>query len=230
MTEFELIIFDCDGVLIDSEALSEQAWRALFAELQLADKTTGLYQKYFGNSAGEQQMLIDLEHNLSIRLPEDLMRRKDQRMRALVAERLQPVAGIAALLRSLTIPCCVASGSSLGWIEQTLRQTDLWQYVPHSFSAKQVANGKPAPDIFLYAAQQLKVAPAACAVVEDSVAGVTAGKAAGMTVFGLTAGKHCDAAHADRLRLAGADTVFASAAALASVLTPQSPALVAAHA
>jgi HAD superfamily hydrolase (TIGR01509 family) len=117
------------------------------------------------------------------------------------------------------VAICVASSSSPNMLEQLLRQARLWdRFAPHIFSAHQVKRGKPAPDLFLFAAARMAALPARCLVVEDSVAGVTAAKAAGMTAIGFTGGNHCGPDHADKLRRAGAQAVFMNMPTLTAYL------------
>lgn len=123
--------------------------------------------------------------------------------------------GIHALLDRISAPVCVASSSRPERLAHTLGLTGLHhRFAPNVFSASQVANGKPAPDLFLFAAARMGAAPARCFVVEDSVAGVQAGVAAGMTVLGFCGGGHCPPEHGRALRAAGARAVFAHMDAL----------------
>jgi beta-phosphoglucomutase-like phosphatase (HAD superfamily) len=132
---------------------------------------------------------------------------------------LQPTGGIFELINHLAIKKCVASSSSLGRLEHSLGLAGLWTYfAPHVFSAMQVKHPKPAPDLFLFAAQQMGVVPAECLVIEDSIAGVKAAKAAGMRVFGYIGGSHCNNEHGTTLMREGAEQVFAHMDQLAEVL------------
>jgi beta-phosphoglucomutase-like phosphatase (HAD superfamily) len=113
----------------------------------------------------------------------------------------------------------VASGSGLERLEHSLKLTRLWDlFAPHIYSTEQVANGKPAPDIYLFAANKLGVNPSQCLVIEDSEHGACAGKAAGMTVYGFTGGSHCNRAWDVRLQQAGADAVFSDMPSLKAAL------------
>jgi beta-phosphoglucomutase-like phosphatase (HAD superfamily) len=106
------------------------------------------------------------------------------------------------------------------WLSYKLRLVGLYdRFVPNIFSAAMVERGKPAPDLFLHAAERMGAAPGRCLVIEDSVPGVTAGVAAGMTVFGFTGGSHCGANHDERLRRAGANEIYAEMASLGAALT-----------
>jgi beta-phosphoglucomutase-like phosphatase (HAD superfamily) len=114
------------------------------------------------------------------------------------------------VLNQLSVPACVASSGPPEKISASLNRVGLYgRFAPHIFSAVQVPNGKPAPDLFLFAADQMKTQPARCLVIEDSVAGVTAALAAGMGVLGFCGGSHCRDGHAATLRAAGAHGTFA---------------------
>ncbi|MSO64265.1 MAG: HAD family hydrolase [Alphaproteobacteria bacterium] len=123
------------------------------------------------------------------------------------------------VLRSLTLPKCVASSTSPEGLKKTLGQVGLYDLLaPHIFSATMVARGKPAPNLFLHAATTMGAPPTECFVIEDSVPGVTAAVAAGMTVAGFVGGSHAYPALADRLRAAGATTVIADVRAIPALL------------
>ena len=127
--------------------------------------------------------------------------------------------GIHSVVRALTGPRCVASGSAPERLRHSLGLTGLLPHFdPHIFSATQVARGKPAPDLFLFAAQRMQAATDACLVIEDSVAGVQAAVAAGMRVIGFTGGSHCRPDHADRLRAAGVSALCGDMRALGALL------------
>ncbi len=201
-----LLIFDCDGVLVDSELLSCQADAACLAEIGIPLSAEDILGRYVGiNLAG---MLADLEQRFG-RLPPDLAETMHRRTLAAFDAELTAVAGVAAALDAIAMPRCVASGSAPARIRHSLALTGLLhRFDPHIFSATQVARGKPAPDLFLFAAHRMDAAPGQCLVIEDSIPGVQAARAAGMRVWGFTGGSHCRPGHADRLRAAGADAVF----------------------
>jgi HAD superfamily hydrolase (TIGR01509 family) len=210
----DLIIFDCDGVLVDSEIVSFEVEAEALAEQGIALTTRDLVGRFLGTSSAAMFALLEQEHG--IRLPAGFSQRTMQRCLAAFDERLRPIAGIADLLAGLAERRCVASSSDPPRIRHCLGLAGiLHHFEPHIFSATQVARGKPAPDLFLFAAERMGASPADCLVIEDSIAGVTAARAAGMTVLGLTAGGHCLDGHADQLRQAGADAVFASCPDLA---------------
>lgn len=201
-----LLIFDCDGVLIDSEVIGCRAEAACLAAIGIAVSVDELIERYVGISL--PVTLADLQGRLCEALPAlppdfaDTMRRATA---AAFEAELQPMPGIVDLLDALPHRRCVASGSAPERLRQTLSLTGLLPFFePHIFSATQVARGKPAPDLFLFSAQRMGVAAADCVVIEDSIPGVQAAVAAGMRVIGFSGGSHCRAGHADRLRAAGA--------------------------
>jgi HAD superfamily hydrolase (TIGR01509 family) len=213
----ELIIFDCDGVLIDSEVLGCRAESECLAEFGIALSQETLREAYVGISLRE--MLLKVAHHLDGRHRERLAETIRQKTRAVFEAELQPIPGIEAALDGLPVPFCVASGSEPARLEQTLRLTGLWdRFNPHVFSATQVEHGKPAPDLFLLAASRMGAAPGRCVVLEDSVPGIQAARAAGMVPIGFTGASHCGPDHADLLRGAGAVAVFSQMADLPALL------------
>lgn len=210
-----MIIFDCDGVLVDSEIISN----AIDAELMTAAGWPITAQQLIADHIGrpKAELWADIAAQRGQPWPEGLLERSDAMLLERIETDLQPVAGIAAALRRLPQRKAVASSSALPKLRRSLRRCDLLEFFdPAVFSASQVARGKPEPDVFLFAASQCGVLPADCVVVEDSVAGVTAALAAGMPAIGFTAGRHSYPGHADKLRQAGAWPVVATA----SDLTP----------
>jgi HAD superfamily hydrolase (TIGR01509 family) len=207
----DLIIFDCDGVLVDSEIVSFEAEAEMFAEIGIGLTAHDLLARFLGTSSAS--MFAAIERESGIKLPPDFAERATRRTLEAFDRRLKPIPGIAGLLANLPDRKCVASSSEPPRIRHSLTLAGiLHHFEPHIFSATQVKRGKPAPDLFLFAAESMGVPPAHCLVIEDSVAGVTAARAAGMTVLGFTGGGHCLDGHAEKLRAAGASEVFASIA------------------
>ncbi len=203
----ELIIFDCDGVLIDSEAIACRTDSACLAEIGITMSAEAIMDRYLGISAAV--MCVDIERLHGTALPLDFADRLRIRVAAAFDAELAPIAGVEAALAALPQRRCVASSSAPERLRHSLSLTGLLHWFePHVFSATQVARGKPAPDLFLYAAASMQVVPAACVVIEDSVPGVQAAVAAGIRVIGFTGGGHCRPGHAERLRAAGAATVI----------------------
>ena len=139
-------------------------------------------------------------------------------------DELRAIEGISELLRSLTMRVCVASNSHVDRVLHSLEVTGLLQFFdPHVFSAILVERGKPAPDLFLFAAGRLNVSPADCLVVEDSVHGIVAAQAAGMEVVGFCGGSHCQPGHSEHLIGAGCKRVFARMSEIGELLCSLNP-------
>jgi HAD superfamily hydrolase (TIGR01509 family) len=206
---FDLLIFDCDGVLVDSEVLACRAVSEALAEFGLSLPIEEVAERFLGRST--KDMYAALEADWNCVLPDAVRSRIRAHSRDLFDRELLPVKGVAAALDALTGLRCVASSSGAEAIAHKLGRTDLLRrFEPASlFSAHMVSRGKPAPDLFLHAAGRLGTEPRRCLVIEDSVPGVTAAKAAGMTVFGFIGASHCRAGHEGRLSAAGADLVLA---------------------
>lgn len=202
-----LTIFDCDGVLVDSEVIACRVCVPCLAELGIEITAEEVADRYIGMSAGS--MIADLETRYDRHLPMDLY--ETMRDRIIAAFETEPLTidGVDAVLTSHWGNICVASGSTQERVRRCLTLVGLLRHFdPHIFSATQVAHGKPAPDLFLFAAQQMGADARDCLVIEDSVHGVMAAVAAGMRVLGFTGGSHCRPGHADRLLAAGASAIF----------------------
>jgi len=206
MAQSDLIIFDCDGVLIDSELIACRTDAACLAEIGIAISAEEIMDRYVGVSASAMLTDIELRHGRS--LPPHFADTLHGRIAAAFETDLMPMQGVETALHALPSRRCVASSSAPERLHHSLSLTGLLRYFdPHIFSATQVARGKPAPDLFRFAAAAMQAAPETCLVVEDSVAGVEAALAAGMRVIGFTGGGHCRPGHSERLRAAGASAV-----------------------
>ncbi|MBT5434269.1 MAG: HAD family hydrolase [Alphaproteobacteria bacterium] len=213
----DLIIFDCDGVLLESEVLSCSSDAIELTRAGFPYSTEEIAERFLGMALPAMLKAIEREHGRQ--LPPGFDRHLKRTIAARFDDELTTVDGIEAVLADLTKPCCVASGSDLERLRHSLGLVGLGErFAPHIFSAEQVENGKPAPDLFLHAAQAMSVAPPACLVIEDSRAGVTAGRAAGMNVVGFFGGSHCPPGHGERLIEAGAHKVFNSMHELPSLV------------
>ncbi|AMX03640.1 HAD family hydrolase [Microbulbifer thermotolerans] len=186
MAATELVIFDCDGVLVDSETI---VCRVLAEEMnKLGLKTTPeeLDEQFSGRPA--RDCLLEIETRYGGPLPEHYFHNTERRIREAFHNELQPVCGIEDVLDHLlqiNLPSCVASSGSHEKMQLTLNKTGLYDYFDgRIFSADDVSRGKPWPDLFLHAAEVMGVEPRRCLVVEDSIAGVRAAVAAGMPVVG----------------------------------------------
>ncbi len=206
--DVDLVIFDCDGVLVDSEML---ACRSLAETLTRHGMPSGI-EDVFERFLGRSFALVETHYQERTGGPMPEAFRDDFRGRIdeVFAADLQPMAGIADVLQRLGRPFCLASSSDPGRLRVTLRASGLAEsFGSRVYSASQVARGKPAPDLFLFAADTMGFAPERCLVVEDTVPGVIAGKAAGMMVWGFTGGSHCVGRDIGRkLVEAGADRIF----------------------
>jgi HAD superfamily hydrolase (TIGR01509 family) len=209
-----LLIFDCDGVLVDSEYLFARVASACLNEIGVEIDSTEAARRFAGVSIKDMLAGVALERGAA--LPdgfEDLLiRREDEAY----AHRLEPILGVREAILSIPLPRCVASSSLPERIFASLAITRLDDLFAENarFSTALVANGKPAPDIFLHAARQMGERPQSCIVIEDSVPGVKGAVAAGMRVIGFTGGRHCGDGHGERLGAAGAHRVITAMAGL----------------
>ena len=202
-----LVIFDCDGVLVDSEALYARIDSEMLAEIGYHATPAQIAERFAGIAFPEMLRMIELEMDLP--LPVGYAERVAERTRVAFEQELQPIPHVAAAVQAMGRPVCVASSTAPPRLKMCLRITGLIDlFEPHIFSATQVERGKPAPDLFLFAADRMGVAAADCLVIEDSVPGVTAAVAAGMAVLGFAGASHGGPDLAERLRRAGAPTVF----------------------
>jgi HAD superfamily hydrolase (TIGR01509 family) len=180
-----LVIFDCDGVLVDSERLAVRTEVEVLAELGWPLEEREVIERFVGRSPVYMQAAIERQ----LGRPIDFDRLFMQRHEEVFERELRVVDGIVALLDALEVPICVASSGTHERIRRSLELVGLAdRFEGRVFSASDVARGKPAPDLFFHAAATMGVAPARCAVVEDSVPGVEAGCAAGMSVFAFGGG------------------------------------------
>ncbi|MCI5044401.1 MAG: HAD-IA family hydrolase [Aquisalinus sp.] len=224
----EAIIFDCDGVLVDSEVVGLEDTAAFMRskgfDWQAADLVrlfTGLRDDVFAAKLGDEYAKVlgrvpteEEAAELFTTMIENRRRNRHQ---------LQAVPGtgdMVRVLKELPFKRAVASSTRIQYLHDKLTRFDLWDdFAPHAYSAELVDHGKPAPDIFLYAAEKIETDPARCIVIEDSANGVRAGIAAGMSVWGFTGGGHCYEGHGDRLVEAGAAEVIENHEALQEKLT-----------
>jgi HAD superfamily hydrolase (TIGR01509 family) len=183
----ELVIYDCDGVLVDSEPISVRIDAQVLTELGWPITEAGVAERFVGRS--HAYMVSEIEAHLGRSLPSDWDAETGPRYRQAFEAELQPVPGIVAALDAIAVPGCVASSSGHERLRLTLGLVGLYdRFAGRIFSATDVENGKPAPDLFLYAAEQCGVAPESCVVVEDSPWGAQAARAAGMAVIGYAGG------------------------------------------
>ncbi|MFM9709259.1 HAD family hydrolase [Streptomyces galilaeus] len=212
---YDLVVFDNDGVLVDSEPISNRLLAAYLTELGHPTSYEDSIRDYMGSAMHRIHDLV-LERS-GERLPADFDDVFHSRVFAAFERELRPVPGATGVLEKLAadgVPYCVASSGSHERIRVGHRATglDRWFEDTRIFSAQDVGKGKPAPDLFLHAAERMGVAPERCVVVEDSPLGVRAAVAAGMDVYGFTA-------MTPPAKLAGANGLFADMGELADLLT-----------
>jgi HAD superfamily hydrolase (TIGR01509 family) len=201
-----LLIFDCDGVLVDSEALACEIDAQILTRNGLPYSAEDIARKFVGVSFKDMVARLEAEHACT--LPDDLGVQIDSALFAKFETALKPIEGVRETILSLPYPHCVASSSKPERIALSLRVTGLSDLFDNVFSATQVKRGKPAPDLFLHAAERMGASPQDCVVIEDSAAGVQGALAAGMRVIGFIGGAHCGPEHAEKLRRAGASVVI----------------------
>jgi len=211
---FDLVIFDCDGVLVDSERLANQVFAVVLREVCGLDfSLEEMFDTFVGHS--KVQCLEKIEAILGYPPPDELERRYREDINQALASSVVAVDGIEPVLRQLALPYCVASSGSHDKMRLTLGKTGLIDYFDGNiFSTSEVERGKPHPDIYLYAAARMGAAdPARCIVVEDSPLGVTGAVAAGMRVLGFA-----ELMPARRLQEQGAERVFERMADLPALI------------
>jgi HAD superfamily hydrolase (TIGR01509 family) len=203
---FRAIIFDCDGVLVDSEKLALEVELEVLAELGLTFERDDYVLRFMGlstdafHAAIEQESLKRLGRSIAAEV------RGSERLRKVMIEQLTEVPGALKVIAELRQPKAIASSGSRSGLERKLKQTGLWaHFAPHVYSADHVVNAKPAPDLFLHAAAALDIQASDCLVLEDSVNGVIGAKAAGMTVWGFLGGGHAHDGLGQQLLAAGAE-------------------------
>jgi HAD superfamily hydrolase (TIGR01509 family) len=207
MTKPDLIIFDCDGVLVDSEVLSCRCLSEVLARYGIDLSVEQALDLFLGRSV---TAVLDHYEALGRSIPERFATELRTKVRAAFLASLSSIEGVSSVLAGLQIPHCVASSSDVDRVSLSLSLTGLAPYFDQQpFTSQMVKRGKPAPDLFLYAAERMQADPRRTLVIEDSSSGVTAGKAAGMTVWGFVGGSHYRSRDGEgMLYQAGADRVF----------------------
>lgn len=202
MRKPKYVIFDCDGVLIDSEILANRVEVEIKNKLGFPITLEEQINKFVGCGMNHPTMQAELQ-----RLPKEYWQMVDDRCDEVYKAELKPIVGVVNTLDSLKLPKCVASSSEPDYLEMKLNLTDLKKYFsPESiFHGRLVKKAKPEPDLFFHAVKKMGWAAEDCLVIEDSVHGVKAGRAAGMIVCGFLGGSHIHPGHADKLMTAGAD-------------------------
>jgi HAD superfamily hydrolase (TIGR01509 family) len=214
----QLIIFDCDGVVADSEGLANRLLAESITRIGTPTTMEDAIRLFMGKRWEDCKRAIGEWTGAA--LPPAF----EAEHRALTRDRMRnevsPVPGLEAFLDThRDYAKCMASSSELGWLDHCVDKFGLRPHFGRNlFSATEVAHGKPAPDVFLYAAGRMGVAPEACLVLEDSPSGITGAVAAGMTVVGFLGGSHVRDGHAERLRLAGAHRLASNFAEVTRLL------------
>jgi HAD superfamily hydrolase (TIGR01509 family) len=185
MGRFDLVIFDCDGVLVDSERLVVRLESEIVTELGWPLAEADIVERFVGRTAAYMQQEIESHLGRAV----DWVGEFEARYQEVFERELTPVTGVVEALDRIATPTCVASSGSHDRMRFTLGITGLLaRFEGRIFSAEEVPHGKPAPDIFLHAAERMGVPPGRCAVIEDSISGVTAGLSAEMAVYAFAGG------------------------------------------
>jgi HAD superfamily hydrolase (TIGR01509 family) len=209
----QAVIFDCDGVLVDSEILAQEVESEVLNEIGLHYDRHEFTARFMGMSdeAFFAALEADGQARLGRSIVDEIRAPMNERLRRAVEERLSEVPGALRAVATLGLAKAVASSSTSGRLAVKLRKTGLWDhFAPHIFSAQHVKHAKPAPDLFLHAADALAVPPHRCLVIEDSINGVRAGRAAGMRVWGFGGGGHMSERLTAGLSEAGAERIVST--------------------
>lgn len=209
MSGFELIIYDCDGVLVDSEIIAAEVESGLLTKAGFPISAEEMAERYAGLTW--KDILLEIEREASIPLSASLLDASEALLDKRLAAEVMAIDGAIAAIARIPGPRCICSNSSSKRLKAMLARTGIDKlFGAHVYSAKDVGEGrtKPAPDVFAHGAAQFKARPANVLVIEDSVHGVHAARAAGMRVVGFTGGSHSYPGHADKLTEAGAETVI----------------------
>jgi HAD superfamily hydrolase (TIGR01509 family) len=214
----QLIVFDFDGVLVDSEILSNRVLASVLSELGYPMTPAESHRRFTGLNVRAVREAVELDQGRPLSPEFEPMVRAQAHRR--IETELAMVAGADTLLRGLSGPRCIASNSGPLWIDLALKSTGLDAFFlpQHRFSAAQVAKGKPAPDLFIHAAAAMGADPAACVVIEDSIHGVRGARTAGMRVLGFIGASHIEQGHDAILRDAGVEAVFDDLTRLPEIL------------
>ncbi|BCH65203.1 HAD-IA family hydrolase [Agrobacterium vitis] len=219
MAGFDLTLFDCDGVLVDSEIIAAKVESKLLTEAGYPISVEEMGERFSGMTW--KNILMTIEKEVDIPLSASLIDKSEALLDQRLAREVKLVEGVTYALSRLQGPRCICSNSSSQRLDMMLTKVGLKEFfAPHVYSAKDLGADrvKPKPDIYLHGAAQFNVKPQNCVVVEDSVHGIHAARAAGMRVIGFTGASHTYPSHADRLTEAGAETVIARMMDLPAVI------------
>jgi HAD superfamily hydrolase (TIGR01509 family) len=219
MAGFDLIIFDCDGVLVDSEIIAAQVESKLLTEAGYPIEAADLAERFSGMSWKDILLTVEKEANIPIQA--NLLDTTEKLLDEKLARNVKGIPGVGLAVARIDLPRCICSNSSSKRLKAMLTRAGTYElFAPHIFSARDVGEKrtKPAPDIFLHAAETLNADAANTIVIEDSVHGVEGAIAAGMRVVGFTGASHSFPSHADRLTEVGAETVISRLSDLPAVV------------
>ncbi|MDO6962811.1 HAD family hydrolase [Rhizobium alvei] len=209
MSGFDLILFDCDGVLVDSEIIAAEVESKLLREAGFEISAEDMCIRFAGMDW--KNILLTVEQEAELPLSATLIDKSEKLLDRTLGQRVKMIDGVRYALSKITEQRCICSNSSSHRLDLMLTKVGLKPYFEgHIYSAKDLGpdRTKPKPDIYLHGAKAFGAEPSRCLVIEDSVHGVTAARAAGMRVIGFTGGSHTYPTHADRLTDAGAETVI----------------------
>jgi HAD superfamily hydrolase (TIGR01509 family) len=210
MPGFDLILFDCDGVLVDSEIIAAEVESKLLRDSGFDITAEDMCIRFAGMDW--KSILLTIEQEADIPISAQLLDKSEKLLDAALARRVKMIEGVPFALSKLREQRCICSNSSTPRLDLMLTKVGLKPFFEgHIYSAKDLGpdRTKPRPDIYIHGAKQFDADPSRCLVIEDSVHGVHAARAAGMRVIGFTGGSHTYPTHADRLIDAGAETVIA---------------------
>ncbi|MBD8649644.1 HAD family hydrolase [Rhizobium sp. CFBP 13726] len=219
MSGFDLIIFDCDGVLVDSEIIAAQVESRLLTEAGYPISVEEMGERFAGMTW--KNILLQVEQEADIPLSASLLDKSEKLLDQRLERSVKIIEGVKFALARLTTQRCICSNSSSQRLDMMLTKVGLKPYFEnHIYSAKDLGPDrvKPKPDIFLHGAKQFGVEPDRCLVIEDSTHGVHGARTAGMRVVGFTGASHTYPSHADRLTDAGAETVISRMSDLPAVI------------
>ncbi|MGF0536983.1 HAD family hydrolase [Agrobacterium sp. ES01] len=219
MSGFDLTIFDCDGVLVDSEIIAAKVESGLLNDAGYPISVEEMGERFAGMTW--KNILLTIEKEIDIPLSASLLDKSEKLLDQRLAREVKIIEGVLYALSRLEGPRCICSNSGSSRLDMMLTKVGLKAaFGDHVYSAKDLGADrvKPKPDIFLHGAEKFNVSPSKVVVVEDSVHGIHAARAAGMRVIGFTGASHTYPSHADKLTDAGAETVISRMKDLPAVI------------
>ncbi len=213
-----LVIFDCDGVLVDSEWLGCEVESELLREVGISLTPGELFTRFVGSTVA--RMFAEIQSDTGVALGPEFTERHALALKAAFTDRLRALNGVAEVIADLKCSAAVASNSALSRVRHSLQVTGLERHFSANrvFSAEAVANPKPAPDLYLHVLKQTRADPSQSIVIEDSASGIRAACASGLRALGFTGASHTAPDHDERLRQAGAVEAFSHMSQLPELL------------